>query len=134
MNKTLTIEDHVLETVSEIRAKQGLTMDDCDFIIAKDCNDWNAASFFIRHSEWSIRFLEKWVSLRHNDTIRNFHAFKEQAVLAHVLDNMKDFVGNHVTQVPQELINSYPFPCAPNYRRINLEPAIYKQGEGEIDG
>ena len=104
MNRTLTIEDHVLGTAAKIREAKGLTMDDCDFIIAKDCNNWNAGSIFIRNSEWSHKFLDLWISMRFNTSIEFYYKWKEQASLIHILNNMPEFVGNHVTEIPQKIM------------------------------
>ena len=71
MNRTLTIQDHVFGTAAQIRANQGLTMDDCDLILSQDCNSWNAGNIFLRNSEWSLEFLERIIDLRLNTSLPN---------------------------------------------------------------
>ena len=111
MNKSLKIESHVFQAAAKVRAKQGLTMDDCYFIYAEDCNGFNSGSVFIRNSAWTREVILRTIASRggidiYGKPIPKYHHFDEQASLGHILQNMHEFTGNRATKVDQRIINA----------------------------
>ena len=46
MNQTLSIQTHILDYAKRIKEEKGLSMEDCDFLYAKDCNGINVGVIF----------------------------------------------------------------------------------------
>jgi hypothetical protein len=105
MNDTLRIQDHILNPIMKLHADKNVT-EDLDFIGSKDCNGFNAGSFFMRNSPWARCFLEQMWKVDPKKVPR-YIEFPEQATLAHLLSN-DTFSAGHYEYVPMQLHNSYP--------------------------
>jgi hypothetical protein len=81
--------------------------DDVDLIISEDWNGINAGVFFMRHTPWSLDFLQRiW-----NQTDFNNHGWLEQAAMRHLL-SISASDRQHVRVVPHTQFNTY----LPDYR------------------
>jgi hypothetical protein len=75
------------------------------FIIAYDCNEWNADSFFVRCSPEGIAFLE--AILSHFEEFKT-HPWVEQQVMINIRDQFPIW-----KVLPQRTINSYNYDLYP---------------------
>ena len=100
-----------------------------DLIIAKDCNGINAGSYFLRKSEWTETFLQKWLSLMLRSDYENASLYQEQAALTELVRINWDNADKHILFVDQNLINSYLHAgCGHQYQ--NGEFVIHNPGFG----
>lgn len=76
--------------------------DNWDLIVTRDYNNLNTGNFFIRNSNWSLKFLEK------VDAQEQFiqHPWWEQAAIIYLID-IDNENEKHINYISQRTINSY---------------------------
>jgi hypothetical protein len=79
-----------------------------DIILCKDMNGINTGSLFIRSSEWTDTFINRWVSYENDTTIHNHHIWWEQAAFIQMYQRDELNLRSHVLIIEQRKINSYP--------------------------
>ncbi|XP_078153613.1 alpha-1,2-galactosyltransferase gmh3-like [Carex rostrata] len=100
-----------------------------DLVVTEDLNGVNSGVFFIRKSEWSQRFLEKWWN---QTSFVQFGSTKsgDNAALSHLIDHLpQEELQRHVIISPMQcLFNSYPwYPSWKSYHLL-LSPMKTWQG------
>jgi hypothetical protein len=104
-----------------------------DIIIANDCNGFNAGSFFIRKSNWTIDFIQKWKAMEYRDDFPNAALWREQAALVHLYNINELQAKEHIYIVPQKDINSYAGSyCGHGYQPGDL--VVHSPGMGYHNG
>ncbi|KAJ3063227.1 hypothetical protein HDU98_000932, partial [Podochytrium sp. JEL0797] len=89
---------------------------DPDVIIARDFNDMNAGSFFLRSSEWTRSvFMPEWIADEKLDLFQ-----KEQTAIIEMFRDNEHGIRRHLVDVPQEkstLFNGYYFGPGKHYEK-----------------
>jgi mannan polymerase II complex MNN10 subunit len=82
--------------------------DKYDLVVTRDCNWFNAGSFFIKNSEWSKNFLRQGtvVDIVLNVTNPSPDFFREQAAIMNVKDANPGY-DSHFKWIPQKQMNAY---------------------------
>ena len=78
-----------------------------DIVIANDCNGFNAGSFIVRKSNWTMNFIQKWKEMENRDDFPNAEVWREQAALVHLYNLNELQSKDHIYIVPQQDLNSY---------------------------
>ncbi|KAK9720527.1 hypothetical protein K7432_004107 [Basidiobolus ranarum] len=97
MDSTIALEDHVLVNITNPEYSHK------DMIIAYDCNGFNAGSFFIRNTPWSLDFLAKIYQPQYSTRF----GYAEQGAMQHLYETSLE-VAEHFYFVPQNTINAFP--------------------------
>ncbi|ORX92722.1 hypothetical protein K493DRAFT_303137 [Basidiobolus meristosporus CBS 931.73] len=116
MDYSVPLEDRVLANLTKPENANK------DLIIAYDINGFNAGSFFIRNTEWSLEFLR----LIYEPKYKTRFGYAEQGTMQHLFETRPD-VAEHFYFVPQNLINA--FPDNGSYRD---EDEVYSYREGNL--
>ncbi|KAK9719440.1 hypothetical protein K7432_004776 [Basidiobolus ranarum] len=91
------LEDHILGGTRHPRFANK------DVIMSYDCNGFNAGSFMIRNSEWSIDFLKRLYS----PAFHNRFGYQEQGAMQHLFES-DTAVAEHFYIIPQRRFNAFP--------------------------
>ncbi|KAJ3028093.1 UNVERIFIED_CONTAM: Vacuolar protein sorting-associated protein 41 [Siphonaria sp. JEL0065] len=106
------------------------TRHDSDIVIANDWNKFNAGSFFIHASEWTVNlFMDKWISYEP----KNVH-MREQGALLRMYNGNDVGIKKHLVNVPEErrhLFNSYFFGRETTDASSTSIPSTSDEGESE---
>ncbi|KAL7753236.1 hypothetical protein RI367_001011 [Sorochytrium milnesiophthora] len=76
-----------------------------DVLIARDCNELNAGSVFLRNSPWTLEFLDR-VSSSYGTTVAVDHPWQEQEAIIR-LHHSDASVRQHILMSPQWAFNAY---------------------------
>ncbi|KAJ4805642.1 hypothetical protein LUZ62_018208 [Rhynchospora pubera] len=101
-----------------------------DLVVTEDLNGVNSGVFFMRKSDWSERFLQKWWD---QTSFIQFGSTKsgDNAALRHLIDSLPDEESQlHILISPMQcLCNSYPwFPSLKSLYRLLISPQKTWQG------
>ncbi|KAK9719441.1 hypothetical protein K7432_004777 [Basidiobolus ranarum] len=97
------LEDHILGGTRHPRFANK------DVIMAYDFNGFNAGSFMIRNSEWSLDFLKRLYS----PEFHNRFGYQEQGAMQHLFES-DTTVAEHFYIIPQRKFNAFPPGNYPN--------------------
>jgi hypothetical protein len=96
--------------IAEVKKRTSLwECRDIDIVLCKDRNGINTGSVFIRSSEWTDKFIEKWISYE-NDTEILKHdriGIFEQPAFNHMFNNNILNLKDHLSIIDQRKMNSY---------------------------
>ncbi|KAJ1694835.1 hypothetical protein LUZ63_011533 [Rhynchospora breviuscula] len=126
----ITNLDVALETILFGLIGHGDVKSTPDLVVTQDLNGVNSGVFFIRKSDWSERFLEKWWD---QSSFIQFGSTKsgDNAALRHLIDSLPDEESQlHIIISPMQcLFNSYPwFPSWKSLYRLLISPQKTWQG------
>jgi mannan polymerase II complex MNN10 subunit len=125
MNKRISVAS-LIQSVQDIYSRE------IDIIISKDCFDFNSGSFFMRNSDWTDKFIDRWISHSSNKSIPRIDIWWEQAVLIEMIKNNEMDVNKHLAVVQQSMLNSYANEgCGASYKPGDL--AVHNPGRGYND-
>jgi hypothetical protein len=126
MNRRISVESLILGV-------QDLYSREIDIIISKDVISFNSGSFFLRNSDWSRRFVEKWLEYEDDTSVPKIETWWEQAALLKMYDDNELDVKNHLVEVRQSLINSYANrDDSIQYQYMPGDLAVHSPGPGYL--
>jgi hypothetical protein len=79
-----------------------------DVIISNDNTNLNTGSIFLRTSEWTDKFINRWMSYENDTTIPNHHVWWENAAFIQMYQRDELDLQSHVSIIEQRKVNSYP--------------------------